>query len=162
MFRRVLVCGSIVLSELLPAARIRTPLVGRTKSALLRELVELAVPDVEPATVEGILSAVLAREAEISTAMGGGLAVPHGRTPLVSEVRMSAGLVHDVSDYAAPDEQPVQVAFLVLTPLEESGRHVKVLSRIARLMHGAGSRGALLASRTADEFASVIRQSEPA
>lgn len=162
MFQRVPACDSTVLSELLPAARIRTPLVSRTKSALLRELVELAVPDADGAVIDGILQAVEAREAEISTAMGGGLAVPHGRTDLVSEVRVSAGLVNGVTDYQSPDHQPVQVAFLVLTPPQESGRHVKVLARIARVMHAPASRAALLAAKSGEEFAGVIRQSEPA
>lgn len=161
MFRSAFVCELTVLSELLPAAHIRAPLTSRTKSALLRELVELAVPDVAPSVMDGIVAAVEARESEISTAMGGGLAVPHGRTALVSEVRLAAGIVQGVTDYQSPDGQPVEVAFLVLTPPQESGRHVKVLARIARLMHAPASRAALLAARSGDEFAAVIRQSEP-
>lgn len=149
-----------MLSELLPAARIRTPLASRTKSALLRELVELAIPDGDAAAVENILAVVVAREAEISTGLGAGLAVPHGRTDFVSDVIVAAGLVRGVADYETPDDVPVAVAFLVLTPSSESGRHVKVLARIARVLHAPDSRAALLSSESGEAFAAVIRQSE--
>jgi PTS system fructose-specific IIC component len=110
--------------------------------------------------VNGIFDAVEAREAQVSTALGGGLAVPHGRTDLVSDVRLAAGIVRDVPDYVALDGSPVQVAFLVLTPSVASGQHVKLLSRIARLMHNPESREALLASTSADEFTQVIHLAE--
>jgi mannitol/fructose-specific phosphotransferase system IIA component (Ntr-type) len=153
---------SLVLSELLSTERVRVPLVSHSKADLLRELVHLAAGDTDEATVSGILESVEARESQFSTAMGGGLAVPHGRTGLVSEVRIAAGIVQHVSDYAAPDEAPVRVAFLVLTPLEDSGQHLKLLSRIARIMHAPESRNALISSTTADEFLAVIRRAEAA
>lgn len=161
-FARAFVRGPVVLSELLPAAQIRTPLLSRDKSALLRELVALALPSADVETRDGVLSAVLARETEVSTAMGGGLAVPHGRTDLVPEVRVAAGLVRDVADYAAPDDAPVEVAFLVLTPPHEASRHVRLLARIARLLHTPSSRSALLGARTAEEFRQVVLASEAA
>jgi mannitol/fructose-specific phosphotransferase system IIA component (Ntr-type) len=145
-----------LLSELLSTERVRVPLGSHSKAELLRELVRLAVGDADEVTVGGILAAVEAREAQVSTAMGGGLAVPHGRTDLVPEVRVAAGLVRNVPDYVALDGSPVRVAFLVLTPASASGQHVKVLSRIARLMHDPESRDALLASTSADEFVRVV------
>ena len=153
---------SLFLSELLSTERIRVPLGSHSKADLLRELVRLAVGTAGENTVEGILDAVEAREAQVSTALGGGLAVPHGRTDLVSEVSLAAGIVRDVADYIALDGTPVRVAFLVLTPVAASGQHVKLLSRIARLMHNPESREALLASQTSDQFMSVIHSVEAA
>jgi PTS system fructose-specific IIC component len=98
----------------------------------------------------------------VSTALGGGLAVPHGRTDLVPELRIAAGIVGEVPDYIALDGSPVRVAFLVLTPAAASGLHVKLLSRIARLMHNPESRDALLVSASADEFMRVIHGAEAA
>jgi mannitol/fructose-specific phosphotransferase system IIA component (Ntr-type) len=151
-----------LLSELLSTERVRVPLGSHSKADLLRELVRLALGSTDEGTVAGILDAVEAREAQVSTALGGGLAVPHGRTDLVPEVRVAAGLVHGVTDYAALDDSPVRVVFLVLTPTAASGEHVKLLARIARLMHGPESREALLASTSADEFLAVIHRAEAA
>jgi mannitol/fructose-specific phosphotransferase system IIA component (Ntr-type) len=151
---------SLVLAELLTTDRVRVPLASHSKADLLRELVALAAADADAATVAGILESVEAREQQISTAMGGGLAVPHGRTALVHRLRLAAGIVNGVADYASPDGEPVRVAFLVLTPLEATGDHVRVLSRIARVMHKPASRDALLAARSAEEFLDVLRASE--
>ena len=98
----------------------------------------------------------------MSTALGAGLAVPHGRTDLVDSLCVAAGLVGEVPDYLALDDSPVKVVFLVLTPTAASGLHVKLLSRVARLMHNPESREALLATESAESFISVIRTSEAA
>ena len=153
---------SLFLSELLSTDRVRVPLGSHSKAELLRELVQLAVGDADDSTVGGILEAVEAREAQVSTALGGGLAVPHGRTDLVTEVHLAAGTVRDVSDYVGLDGLPVHVAFLVLTPMAASNQHVKLLSRIARLMHDPASRESLLASTSAAEFMRVVHNAEAA
>lgn len=149
-----------MLSELLPPERVRVPLGSHAKAELLRELVRLALPDADEATCDGVIAVIEAREADTSTAMGGGLAVPHGRTDLVHEMRVSAGLVSGIRDYEAADGSPIRVAFLVLTPVTATGQHVRLLARIARLMHDPASRRALLASRTAMDFVGVIRQAD--
>lgn len=153
---------TLFLSELLSTERVRVPLGSHSKADLLRELVRLAVGDADENTVRGIVDAVEDREAQVSTALGGGLAVPHGRTNLVSEVRLAAGLVRGVPDYVGLDGLSVRVAFLVLTPMSASSQHVQLLSRIARLMHSPASRESLFASQSAGEFMQVIRTAEAA
>ena len=153
---------TLFLSELLSTERVRVPLGSHSKADLLRELVRLAVGDADENTVRGIVDAVEDREAQVSTALGGGLAVPHGRTNLVSEVRLAAGLVRGVPDYVGLDGLSVRVAFLVLTPMSASSQHVQLLSRIARLMHSQASRESLFASQSADDFMQVIRTAEAA
>ena len=151
-----------MLAELLTTDRVRVPLASHSKADLLRELVALAAADADAATVAGILESVEERERQISTAMGGGLAVPHGRSPLVHSLRLAAGIVQDVPDYQSPDGLPVRVAFLVLTPPDATGDHVRVLSRIARVMHNPTSRDALLGASSPDAFLEVLRSWEVA
>ena len=151
-----------MLSELLSTERVRVPLGSHSRAELFRELVRLALTEADEKTISGVVSAVEAREAQGSTAMGGGLAVPHGRTDLVSDLSLSAGIVRGVPDYRGPDGSPAAVAFLVLTPEQEMGKHVKVLASIARLMHSAPERAALLSSSTAEEFLAAVKRSESA
>lgn len=153
---------TLFLSELLSTERVRVPLGSHSKADLLRELVRLAVGDADENTVRGIVDAVEDREAQVSTALGGGLAVPHGRTDLVPEVCVAAGIVRGVPDYVGLDGLPVRVAFLVLTPMAASSQHVQLLSRIARLMHSPASRESLFASASAEDFMHVIRAAEAA
>lgn len=149
-----------MLTALLPPERIRVPLGSHSRHAVLRELVELALPDADPATVDAVFQSVLSRESIASTAMGDGLAVPHGRTEATGEFRMAAGLAESVDDYVAPDGVPVRACFLLLTPPADGGAHLKVLARLARLMRKDELRDALYAATTAEAFASVLRRAE--
>lgn len=149
-----------MLTELLPLERIRVPLGSHSRHALLHELVEMALAGADPATVEAVFQSVLAREALVSTAMGEGLAVPHGRTDAVGELRMAAGIVGAVDDYHAPDGVPVRACFLLVTPPADGGAHLKVLGRLARLMRRDDLRAALYAAADPAEFAAVLQRSE--
>lgn len=153
---------SLSLSELLSTDRVRVPLRSHSKAELLRELVLVAVGKTDENIVAGIMDAVEAREAQVSTALGGGLAVPHGRTDFVSKVQLAAGIVRGVPDYTGLDGSPVRVAFLVLTPMAASSEHVRLLSCIARLMHDPATRDALLTSTSPGDFMGVIHHAEAA
>ncbi len=149
-----------MLTVLLPPERIRVPLGSHSRHALFRELVELALPDADPATLETVFQSVLSRESLASTALGDGLAVPHGRTNAIAELRMAAGLVESVDDYSAPDGAPVHACFLLVTPEADAGMHLKVLGRLARLMRKVDLRTALFEARSAAEFAAVLARAE--
>ena len=149
-----------MLTALLPPERIRVPLGSHSRHALFRELLELALPDADPATLDAAFQGVLSREAEASTAIGDGLAVPHGRTNAIDGIRMSAGIVEGVEDYRAPDGVPVRVCVLVITPEAAAGTHLKVLGRLARLMRNDALKQALFEASDAAAFAAVLSRSE--
>ena len=149
-----------MLTALLPPDRIRVPLGSHSRHALFRELLELALPDADPATLDAAFQGVLTREAEVSTAIGDGLAVPHGRTDAIEGVRMSAGIVEGVEDYQAPDGVPVRLCVLVVTSEAAAGTHLKVLGRLARLMRNDALKEALFAAPDADAFAAVLARAE--
>ncbi len=149
-----------MLTALLPPERIRVPLGSHSRHAVLRELVTIALPDADEATVEAVFQSVLAREALSSTALGDGLAVPHGRTGALDSLRMAAGLVESVDDYVAPDGMPVRACFLLVSPPSDGGAHLKALSRLARLMRTNELRDALYGAESADAFVAVLRRAE--
>src|SRR5450830_670204 len=94
----------------------------------------MALLDAGLATTEAVFQSVLSREALMSTAMGEGLGVPHGRTEAVEAPVMAAGIVGAMDDYCAPDGTPVRACFLLVTPLSDGGAHLKVLGRLAQLV----------------------------
>lgn len=150
----------MLLSELLTADRVRIPLGGRTKDDLLRELVELATAGMEPDVAASVLAAVRERESKLTTGIGDGVAVPHGRSPLLGELVMAAGAVPTPVDFEALDGAPVRLFFLLVGPESAAGAHVQALSRVARLLRKDALRGELCAARSSDEFLRVIRASE--
>ena len=149
------------LSELLARERVRVPLEARTKDDLLRELVGLAL---EPHTddLAAVLSLVEEREAALSTGIGDGVAIPHCRTPSVTELRLAAGRVREAIDFDALDGEPVRIFFMLVAPEADEGSHVKALSRIARLLRQSDIRQRLASAPDADTFMSVLRQGESA
>lgn len=152
----------MLLTELLTADRVRVPLGSRTKNDVLRELVELAASSRDAGAVESMLAAVRDREQVLSTGIGGGVAIPHGKTPRIEQLVLAAGVAPRAIDFDALDGQPVQLFFLLVGPESASGAHVKVLSRISRLLRRDRLRSELIAAQTSEEFLDVIRRSEVA
>ena len=152
----------MLLSELLTGDRIKVPLGSRTKSDVLRELVELVAAGRGNSAVDGILAAVREREQVLSTGIGGGLAIPHGKTPYVDQLVLAAGVSREAIDFDALDGQPVQLFFLLVGPEAASGAHVKALSRISRLLRRDQLRAELIGARSPEAFLQVIRGSEAA
>ena len=152
----------MLLSELLTADRVRVPLGSRTKDEILRELVELAVGDRDAAVIDAVLAAVRERETVLSTGIGSGVAIPHGKTPAVDGLIMAAGVSGRPVEFDALDAQPVELFFLLIGPESASGAHVKALSRISRLLRREPLRQALRESASSDEFLQIVRTSEAA
>ena len=152
----------MLLSELLSADRVKVPLGSRTKDDLMRELVDLAIPNSDPSARDAVLGAVRERERELSTGIGAGVAIPHGKTTCVDELVMAAGVAPVPVEFDALDGQPVQLFFLLVGPESASGAHVKALARISRLLRRESLRNDLRAARSPHEFLDVVRASEAA
>lgn len=152
----------MLLSELLSADRVKVPLVSRTKGDVLRELVELAAGERTDMAPDSILASVREREAVLSTGIGEGVAIPHGKTPEIDQLVLAAGVAPEPIDFDALDGRPVQLFFLLVGPESAAGAHVKALSRISRLLRRESLRAGLIAARTPDEFLRVVRESEVA
>ena len=152
----------MLLSELLSSDRVKVPLSSRSKADVLRELVELVAAGRGAAAAEGILAAVHEREQVLSTGIGGGLAIPHGKTPYVDQLVLAAGVAEEAIDFDALDGKPVQLFFLLVGPETAAGAHVKALSRISRLLRRDQLRAELVAAGSPSAFLQVIRGSEAA
>ena len=150
----------MLLVELLSADRIRVPLSARTKDAVLEELVELASRGHDAKVRSAILAAVRERESVLSTGIGGGVAIPHGKTPVIDQLIVAAGITSTPVEFDALDGHPVELFFLLIGPESASGAHVKTLSRISRLLRREPLRAALRAAKSAEEFLGIVRSSE--
>lgn len=152
----------MLLSELLSAERVKVPLGSRTKADVLRELVELVTVGRNGIDPEAVLASVRERELVLSTGIGGGVAIPHGKTPCVDQLVLAAGVSATPIDFDALDGKPVQLFFLLVGPESAAGAHVKALSRISRLLRREPLRADLVAARTPEEFLRLVRLSETA
>ena len=145
------------LSELLSPARIRVPLRAADKEGVLRELVEMVG---NGGLSDEVLAAILERERQFPTGIGYGVAVPHGKTPALSSLVVVAGTTPAPVPYETIDGEPVRLFFLLAGPESAAAAHVKVLSRISRLVRREPVRGRLLGARTPEEFYRAVCEAE--
>ena len=149
----------MLLSQLLTPQRIRVPLTAADKASVIRELVD-AVVEGSPLSAEELLQAVQEREQVLSTGIGHGVAIPHGRSGRLTDLRVSAGVARHPIEFGSIDGAPVRLVFLLVAPESEAGAHVKALSRITRLVRQPLVRERLLGAATGDEFHRYLREAE--
>jgi fructose-specific phosphotransferase system IIA component len=150
----------VPLSDLLTIDRIKIPLEASSKEDLLRELVSLVAHSDGISDPDAVLQAVHERESILSTGIGHGVAIPHGKSPAVPELRMAAGRAASPVDFDALDGQPVALFFLLVGPESAAGPHIKALSRISRIVRRDDVRDRLIAARTPDEFLKALQDAE--
>lgn len=126
---------------------------------MLRELVDLLVRS-SGGSPEDILFAVREREACQSTGFGHGVAIPHARSPSLTEVTLVAGRTPQPIDYGALDGKPVRLFFLLAGPEAMAGSQVRALARIARLVRREYVRDRLLEATTPEAFCQAVRDAE--
>lgn len=150
----------MLLTELLTPDRIQVPLRGASKDALLEELVGVLQRGGAVSDAGDVLRAVREREELLSTGIGSGVAIPHGKSNAVPALVMAAGVAPQPVDFESLDGNPVTLVFLLVGPESAAGAHVKALSRISRLVRRDELREKLAAARTADDFLAVLAEAE--
>jgi PTS system nitrogen regulatory IIA component len=150
----------VLLSQLLPPERIRIPLAGSSKDDLLRELVDVLHAAGEVGDPSEVLRAVREREAVLSTGIGNGVAIPHGKSGQVTALTMAAGVTREAVDFEALDGRPVSLYFLLVGPESAAGDHVKALSRISRLVRSDVFRRRLAEAASPADFHAILTEAE--
>jgi PTS system fructose-specific IIC component/PTS system nitrogen regulatory IIA component len=148
------------ISELLKPALVKVGVRSEDKDELFEEMVQLftnqdLLPDREPA-----LLAVREREEKMSTGIGKGLALPHGKVKGLNGLLMALGTSSQGIDYDALDGSPVHVVIMVLAETGNPGPHIEALAEISRLFSIPGFIDSIKAARTAQEVLEAIRREE--
>jgi PTS system nitrogen regulatory IIA component len=150
---------TLLLTDLLTLDRIKIPLLATSKDELLRELVAL-LGNASGMDQEDVLRAVREREAVLSTGIGYGVAIPHGKSAAVPELRMAAGRTAGPVDFDALDGRPVSLFFLLVGPESAAGPHIKALSRISRVVRRDDVRQQLIAAADRAAFMRALEDAE--
>lgn len=122
------------LADHLDAGLVVTDLRADSVRGVLRQMVAPLVEQGRVGSVEPLMDALLERESLQSTGIGSGVAVPHAICEEIPEPCIVLGRCVAGVDFRALDQQPVHLLFLLLSPPDSTGRHIKLLARIARLV----------------------------
>jgi fructose-specific phosphotransferase system IIA component len=150
----------VQLTDLLAPERIKIPLVSSTKEEILEELVEVVGRNGSIRDLPEVLRAVREREEVLSTGIGSGVAIPHGKSAGITDLSLVAGVTPGGIDFEALDGKPVNLFFLLVGPETAAGQHVKALSRISRLLRRDSFRVRLTQAKTPEQFYSIIAEAE--
>jgi PTS system nitrogen regulatory IIA component len=109
---------------------------------------------------EELLRALLEREALGSTGIGDGVAIPHGKLPMGSGMVVAFGRSSTGVDFQAIDSKPVFLFFLLVTPEDKPGDHLKALARISRILKNPLLRESLRTASHRQELQRLICQED--
>lgn len=148
------------IHELLNKSFVVSELKGSSKEDAINELVDLFKNDPRVVDIEKVRQSVLDRERIMSTGVGKGFAIPHGKTNSVNEILAAFGKSVRPIDYQALDNQPVNLVFLLVGKENLVSTHIKLLSRISRMMNKDDFRKSLIEASSAEEIMAIFRKEE--
>ena len=123
---------------------------------LVNELVKTNTFDNESV----VYKAVLERERIMTTGVGNGIAIPHCKHESCKEFKIALGVLKQGVDFSAIDSQPVNIVFLLIGPNSTAGNHIKLLSRISRLMNNIDIREKLVSLKSSEEVYQFLLEKE--
>ena len=148
------------ISDILNEQLVVTALEGNSKDDIINALVDLIGSSSKVLDRERVRQAIFEREKLMSTGVGNGFAIPHGKTDAVSDIVAAFAVTAEPIDYQSLDEKPVRLVFLLVGKDNMVGPHIKLLSRISRLMNKEQFRERLLGLKTSREILESFRQEE--
>jgi PTS system fructose-specific IIA component/PTS system nitrogen regulatory IIA component len=122
------------LSDFVVRDAILTDLKAATKDAAIRSMVESLsrAGHIKSADQEGIIAAILKREELGSTGIGKGVAVPHTKHSSVDKLVATIALSKEGVEFASLDGESVHILFLLVSPPDRPGDHLRALENISR------------------------------
>lgn len=139
---------------------VRVGLPGETKEEVLDNLIGLLEGQTQVRDLEEVRQAVLNREAVMSTGVGKRLALPHAKTSAVTGTVAAFATTAVPIDFGAIDNQPVTLLFLLVGTEEAKSQHIKLLSRVSRLMNRDAFRERLLTAGAPEEVLQLFEEGE--
>jgi len=131
-----------------------------TKPAVLAELSQRlarTVPGVDPETLRHVLEE---RELLASTAIGDGIAIPHGKLDSVGHLVGVLGRAVKGIEFESIDGKPTHLVFMLVAPASSTGVHLKALARLSRLFRDPDFRQRLLAAPSGEAMYQVIAEED--
>jgi PTS system fructose-specific IIC component len=146
--------------DLLNEQVVRTNLPGTSKNDVINAIIDLASSQDRVLDKEKVREAIFEREKIMSTGVGAGFAIPHAKSDAVSDIVAAFAVTAQPIDYQSLDDQPVRIVFLLVGRENMVGPHIKLLSRISRLMNNEEFRKRLLAAPTPKDVLEIFRKEE--
>jgi PTS system nitrogen regulatory IIA component len=148
------------IEDILDESLVLPELAARSKAEVLAELAGAVCRKYPELDKVRLLGALEERERLNSTALGDGVAIPHGKLPGIRRVFAAFARSRSGLDFQSLDGKPTHLFFLLVAPEDSAGAHLKALARISRLLKDADFRNRLLTAPDAHTLWTVIRDED--
>jgi fructose-specific phosphotransferase system IIA component len=149
-------------ADFIDTAAIRADLSAVSKDAVIEELVQslLDSGQIDADQRDDIISAIMKREELGSTGIGRGVAVPHTKHPSVQKLVGTVGVSAEGVDFDSLDGERVQLFFLLISPPERPGDHLRALENISRQLRDETFCRFLKQSKTPDDINQLLQEAD--
>jgi PTS system nitrogen regulatory IIA component len=141
--------------DVLRKETILTDLKAKDKKGVIEELVA-SVSQITGINNSELVRVLLERERLGSTGIGGGIGIPHGKLANLESLIMGFGLSRKGVDFESMDGRPTHLFFLLITPENSTGLHLKLLARISRILKNDSFKKKLMKAAGSNEVFSII------
>ncbi len=148
------------IQDLLEKKGILIDLKAADKTELLTSMGHFLASTYDLKNADQIVQKILERETSMSTGIGFGIAIPHARLDNIERVYMIAGRCAEGIEFDAIDDKPVNLIFIIVSPVNTSTAHTQVLSALSKIMCYEDMRKKLLHARDAEQFLDILIEGE--
>jgi nitrogen PTS system EIIA component len=145
------------ITEVLYKEAILVDLKANDKKGVLEELSK-PISQIAGINQQELVRVLMDREQLGSTGIGGGIGIPHGKLKNLDNLILGFGLSRKGIDFDSMDKRPSHIFFLLVTPENSTGLHLKVLARISRLLKNDDFKEKLFQISDAEELLNEIEQ----
>lgn len=139
------------ITDILAPSCVHLDLEVSDKTDLLTKLVDVVAETGKVKDRDTLLKVILDREKLMSTGIGYGVALPHGKSNVVEQSVAAVATLREPIDFDALDDKPVNIVLLLVGTEENVGAHLRLLSRISRMVGSEQFRTSLLASHSVED-----------
>ena len=147
------------ICDVLQKETILPDLKAQNKKGILEELVT-PVSEIANVSQEALVKVLMEREQLGSTGIGGGIGIPLGKMKDIDSLVLGFGLSRQGVDFESLDGLPTHIFFLLITPENSTGLHLKLLARISRILKDDPFKTRLLNAASGDEILEIIQQED--
>jgi len=151
--------NNMKICDVLDRKSILADLKARNKKGILEELV-IPVAEIAGVSQQDLTKVLMERERLGSTGIGGGIGIPHGKMKNLESLVLGFGLSRKGVDFESLDSRPTHIFFLLVTPENSTGLHLKLLARISRILKNDLFKSRLLEAADSDEILGIIKEED--
>ena len=149
------------LSEILREDRVYVKVPFKSKDEVMQHLLNLIGQGYTPETVTKLHDSVYIREAAMSTGIGHGVAIPHGKTEATNGDIEAAMVTLDVPvDWNALDELPVNIVIMFMSSHKRPSLYLQALAHASYLLHRPEVRKQLLEAALPNQIMNIFQNEE--